>query len=477
MIIHRLAKDVVIYGGSDFATKILTFVAFPIVAAALSPKGFGALELLLTIMGLLGVVVNCGLNNAVQRFYWDKDTLSTQQPAIVTSGLVAQLIFGVTAVIIGALMVLIFFPRVQTQGWPFTWIALVAALFVMALSQWSQYILDVTRLHFAPWRFFAIALISRLATVSFGLIAIVFWGLGIDGFLVAQAVVLLLVLPMAIWLIRKDVKLAWFDINRLKELVNFGYPFIFVGLAYWLFGSTDRWMLASMTSVEEVGIYSVAFRFASIVLFVSIAFGQAWSPIAIKIQTDHPEEYRAIFGEVLLLLFFLMLAVGGAVALFSGELINFIMPAEFITSSLPLSILCFGIVLQATQQVTAIGISIEKKTHLFAYIAWATAAVNFVLNWLLIPAFGATGAAWATLISYLILTISYTGFTQRLHPIIIPWGRLFCLLTLGAVIATVAVIMVADAFSLLAFSIKFGVLAAVSAIGWQVLPLGILKKI
>ena len=172
-----------------------------------------------------------------------------------------------------------------------------------------------------------------------------------------------------------------------------------------------------------------------------------------------------------------MLAVGGAVALFSGELLNFIMPAEFIASALPLSILCFGIVLQATQQVTAIGISIEKRTYLFAYIAWATAAINFILNWLLIPGFGANGAACATLISYLILTISYVSFTQYLHPMVISWARLIFLSSLCSIIILVSVLMVANTFSLVTVGIKFGMLVAVLAIGWQVLPLRMLKQI
>ena len=128
-----------------------------------------------------------------------------------------------------------------------------------------------------------------------------------------------------------------FDLSRMKELVQFGYPFIFAGMAYWLFGTMDRWMLASMTTIEEVGIYSVAFRFASAVLFVSAAFGQAWSPFAMKIRTDHPEQYQTIYGQILLLLLFVMLVIGGGLALFSGEAIGLIMPIEYQASALPLS--------------------------------------------------------------------------------------------------------------------------------------------
>jgi O-antigen/teichoic acid export membrane protein len=477
MIIRRLANDSAIYGGADLVTKILAFFAFPITAAALSPKAFGALELISTVTALLGLAISCGLNSAVQRFYWDKDVTPTMQPAIVTSGFLAQVWFGVTAVIAGLAALPFVLPLIKAHEWPLTWIALAAALLVMVFSQWIQFILDVIRLHLAPWHFFVVALSSRVATVAFGLAAVVCLGLGIDGLLGAQAIVLILVLPLGLWLIRRDFQAKRLELRWVRELIVFGYPFIFAGLAYWLFGAIDRWMLAYMTTVEEVGVYSVAFRFASVVLFISAAFGQAWSPVAMKIRTDHPEQYKSIYGQVLLLLIFVMLVVGGGVALFSGEVIRLTMPSDYHASALPLSIVCFGIILQATQQITAVGISIEKQTYLFARIAWMGALVNVIANWLLIPTFGAAGAAWGTLISYIVITSAYLYYTQRLHPIDIQWSRLLVFASLGTVVAFVSVVTAAlepDWKSIL-WKILLAVLCLYC--GWKVLPLRSINSI
>lgn len=471
MVFQRIAKDSAIYGGADLLTKILSFFAFPLIASALSPKAFGALELITTITALLGLVMNCGLNNSVQRFYWDKDTAPSIQPEIVTSGFYAQVVFGLVVIMIGIIIIPFVLPMMQADTLPLTWVALVAALLVMALSQWCQYSLDVIRLHFAPWRFFTLALTSRVITMGFGIIAVVVLSLGIDGLLAAQALVLIMVLPLALWFISKDFKPMHFDLSRMKELVQFGYPFIFAGMAYWLFGAMDRWMLASMTTIEEVGIYSVAFRFASGALFVSAAFGQAWSPFAMKIRTDHPERYQTIYGQILLLLLFIMLVIGGGLALFSGEAIGLIMPIEYQASALPLSILCFGIILQATQQVTAIGISIEKKTYLFARLAWLTASVNLVANYLMIPHFGAIGASWATLISYMVLTGNYLYFTQKLHPILIQWGRLLTLLLLGVLVGTVSIVFISLELNWSRVVLKFTMAIICLVIGWKILPL------
>ena len=81
-MLYKLVKNSAIYATADFITKIIVFFTFPLIAATLSSAGFGMLELILTTVGLLGLVMNCGLNNAVQRYYWDKDTQSQQRPSI-----------------------------------------------------------------------------------------------------------------------------------------------------------------------------------------------------------------------------------------------------------------------------------------------------------------------------------------------------------------------------------------------------------
>jgi O-antigen/teichoic acid export membrane protein len=91
------------------------------VAAVLKPQAFGALELIWTAINLLGGAVQCGLNNAIQRFYWDKDTQIKQRPVIVSSGLAAQMFFGISIIIFGLFLLFFLYPYIQTQdGLPLT---------------------------------------------------------------------------------------------------------------------------------------------------------------------------------------------------------------------------------------------------------------------------------------------------------------------------------------------------------------------
>lgn len=424
MFAKKIVKDSIIYGGADFLSKAIALVAFPIIASVLSPRSFGALELIFTSIALVGVVVNCGINNAVQRFYWDENS-DTFKPIIVTTGLLLQLGFAFTAIIIGAGSLILLDSSILINDLPFSLLALFSALALIATTQLSQFILDVTRLHFEPWRFLAIALSARTVTVLVGVYAIVFMNLGIDGLLISQVLVYILILPFALFSIKRDLIFSSFSLYWAKEILKYGFPFIFAGLAYWLFNSMDRWMLSSIISLDEVGVYSVAARFSSIVLFLSVAFGQAFSPLAMKIRIDYPDEYRTIFGKILCGLLLVMLFSATALSLYAGEIVTLIMPFEYKTAIIPLILLSFGIVIQSAQQVVAVGISIEKQTHLFAKLAWAAAIINLIGNFLLIPLYGASGAAISTLFSYAFLSFAYLFFTQKLHSINIPSNFIF----------------------------------------------------
>lgn len=477
MLVKLIARDSAVYGSADFITKFIAFFSFPILAAYISPRDFGILELILTIISIAGLILSAGLNNAVHRFYWDKKTNDDNRTSIVTTGFLCLFFGAVLTIIIGFIPFPYIISKVKQMSWPLTYLGLFATLIMMATKPCSGYILDVIRVQFAPWRFMAFALSTRVLAVCFALFAVVEGNLGLNGWLIANASVLIMTIPLGLCLINKDIKLNSCNFYWAKKLLSFGHPFIYAGLAYWLLGSMDRWMLASMTSLEEVGVYSVAFRFASIVVLFSTAFGQAWSPLAIKIRTDYPNDYRNIYGQMLLLLFFTMLLIGGGLALFAGESIFLFMPSNYLPSALPLIILCFGIILKSTQQITAIGISLEKKTFLFAPIAWLTAVVNLIGNYFLIPILGATGAAIATLISFLTLTTSYLYFTQKIHPINVPWRNLSITGFLSIVVGFLSIFFLRFSLEIEIVIFKLLFLSFCFIIGWRFLAFNLLKNI
>lgn len=475
-IFLRLAKDASIYGLSDFITKIISFLSFPILASYLSINSFGELELIFTVTALLGLIINCGIDNSIQRFYWDKYISSNIQETISSSGLFILLSLSTIIFIISIPLIIGFSNNNSLDNENFSNIALFSSILLMIFSQLSNFILNLLRLKFNKKGFLIFSLLSRITIVFTGLFFVIQFNQGIDGYLSSQAVIYFPLILIGFWMIKDQIKFRVIKFNWIKKLIIYGYPFIFSGLAYWIFGSIDRWMLAYLTDIKEVGIYSIAFRFSMIPMFLANAFGQAWSPFAIKIKTDYEDKYRSIYGYVLILLLFIITIASSIISLFSGEILIFLMPKDYILSALPLCILSITVILQSSQQVTAVGISIEKKTILFAKLTWITAFTNIVLNFTLINNFGATGASIATFLSYFLLSSCYLFFTQKLHPIIIPWNLFFKLSALSIFLFMVSVLSIVSTISLQAILIKLLLLLICTIIGFLNIPFNYLRK-
>ena len=472
-VLKLLAKDSIIYGGADFGSKLVALFTFPLIASVLPQKSIGILELVLTTTGLLGMLIQCGLSNSVHRFYWDEKLKPIDRPTLVSSAFSIQLSLGILFLIIGLFSVLIF-PKLSIFPLStISWIAISAAITLMVFKIWFVYILDVTRLHLAPFRFLSISLASKVTSSVLGCFTVLYLGWGLDGYLSTQAVVMVAIFPLACWLIKKDLT---FKISKkwCEETFKYGYPFIFAGIAFWLLGTIDRWMLTAFTSLEEVSVYSVAFRFSSIILFITTAFGMAWGPVAIKIKSENPSKYKKFYADLLGVFLYLILLISGLVGLFSGEIIKSLMSDDYSKSAFALIFLSFGVGLYGTQQITAMGISIEKKTYLFSRIAWISLILNIVFNYFLIQKFGATGASFSTLISYLFITSAYLFYSEKLHKIPFNKSRLLMLLILSSFVIFVSMYFCINDFSLKYTLIKLVTLGLFAILGYLVIKNNIL---
>lgn len=454
-IIRELLRDSAIYGGGDLVAKLVAFATLPLLASTLGPAGFGTLDLALTVALLGGVAARCGLNSAVQRYYWDTEVGSSDQPDIVSTGLMLTCLLGILA----ACAALVLVPWASSRHGlelSLTTAGLAGLVMILAAGQWAQYCLDVLRLHFRPWRFMAYSLLYRVAAALLAVAVVVLWHEDANAALLAQGAVTLLCVPLGIALIRRDVRLPM-TCHWSGPLMAFGLPLMLAELAYWLFSSIDRWMLASLLGVDAVGVYSVAFRFSMIAGFVATAFGMAWSPYSMKLRRDAPEVHRQIYAEVLLALIAIMSLAAGVLGLFAGEILGVLMTPSYAGSAIPLVILCFCVVLQATQQITGIGISLAKRTGIFAWMIGVAAGLNALLNWWWIPLFGVAGAAWGTLVAYAFLSVSYLWFTQRLYPLPLAWGRMTWLLCLAAVLLGAGLVLQSSTPTLPMLLFKIGI--------------------
>ena len=475
-MMQRFARDVVIYGGADLLFKLVQFAFIPIYSHRLSVAQFGILALLQVSATLIGVLVNLGVNHSIHRFYFDKDVAEARRPLLITTGLVQLLASMLLALpLLG--FALYGAREAIADDYGIGWILVVVALVTILPDQIAQYTLDTSRLQFAAYRFCAIALVKNVAGLLIGLWLLLVHDMGLLGLLVGNLVAALAAVPLGLWLVRRDITLG-VDLAYVRRLLGFGWPFVFAAAGYWAFSSIDRWLLAELRGAVEVGLFSVAFKFASVIFFVVAAFHQAWIPTAMRMANENPD-YRRIIAMVFSGWFFAIALMALGIALFAEEILMLLTPQSYWPAAPALAVGAAGLALLGTTQVTMLGISFEKRTNLIATGAWLTAAVNVGLNLLWIPAFGATGSAAATLGSFAFLTSFYLYWTQRLHPLPLERFKLLYSLALVALATLAPFVPDGPPFALVAIAGKAGLmmLAIIGAVAAGILNMGLMRHL
>lgn len=420
-MLRRLGRDVALYGGAEFFFKFIAFAVFPIYAHVFSVAQFGLWALLAVTATLLGFVVNLGVNQAVQRFYFDAGVGPADRPLIVTTGLL-QLLVSASVIVTAVLLVTGIAAEPLERDYGLDRLLLTLALAAVIPDQILQFSLDTLRMQFTPGRFILLSFARSVVGTVLALLFVLAFDGGLHGLFAGTLIGSAAAVPLGLWLIRRDLGLR-IDPRMGRALFAFGFPLTFASIAHWIYTSVDRWMLTEMSTAEQLGLYSIAAKYATVMTFVIAAFGQAWIPFAMKMARDDPD-HRRHFSSLLTLWFFALAMLGLGLSLYSREALELLTPPDFWPAAAILPMLATGMVLYGTTLIAGLGITLERRTALFAWGTWVAALANFLLNLLLIPRFNAMGAAAATLIAYGLLSGFLLFWTQRLRPLPLESGRL-----------------------------------------------------
>jgi O-antigen/teichoic acid export membrane protein len=212
------------------------------------------------------------------------------------------------------------------------------------------------------------------------------------------------------------------DRALLWEMNRFGLPLVPSALFLWVTNFSDRFFLVTLADAEEVGLYSVGVRIASVLTLVLTAFRTAWAPFAYSIEDD--DEARRTYAYVLTYIVTITTWVATALGLLSPWLVDWIAAPAFSSSSRVVAPLAFSVVLFAGYVVMGIGLGRTRRTQFNWVVTGAAAIVNVSLNLVLIPRYGMMGAAVATVASYGTMFAGMTWWSQRIYPVDYQWRRL-----------------------------------------------------
>jgi PST family polysaccharide transporter len=193
-------------------------------------------------------------------------------------------------------------------------------------------------------------------------------------------------------------KIDWrFSAPLARRLIGESWPLALSSLAVMAYMRLDQVMLAQMLGDAAVGQFSAALRIAEVWYFIPMAIVTAAFPVMLQKKAEGEEAYRRFVQSLYDVMAWLGLAIAVVTSLCAPWLIHKLYGSAYGQSSAILAIQIWAGITVSMSFVHGKWLLAEGLQRYGLGYTVLGAVVNITLNLVLIPRFGATGAAWATL--------------------------------------------------------------------------------
>lgn len=430
---HRVPdaiRQAAVYAAALFLSKAVGFAMIPVFTGYLVPADYGRLDVLQTLADLLSIVIGLGLADTLFRFAGA--TSDARERRIVAAN-----VFGmaILAGVVSMLVLQLAAPAIANAlpGAP-TLVQTRLILANLAISVCILVPMCWLRLTEKPWQFFAGAFgrVALQAVLSAVLLAA---GHGITGVMIAGLVASAVVAGSMVMLQWRDTGIA-FDRVRMRAFAAYGLPLVLAGIAGFLMGSFDRWILADHVGTARMAEYALAVKLALIVAMLVQPFEMWWLARRFAVVGGDDGLRRAAGFGAMAVALAILAAV--AVAAAGPALVRLVAPPAYHGAAILVPLLAGLAALRAATTALNLGLLSGRTTRRVLLIDGAAALVAISGYALTIPSLGATGAIVSTGVALSLRLVLTCHLGHRTLPVPYPWGRMLVLasVALAAIAAT-----------------------------------------
>lgn len=208
-----------------------------------------------------------------------------------------------------------------------------------------------------------------------------------------------------------------FSLEKEQILSVFSYGFLIALTSFgWLIiTQTDVLTLTYLSTLENVGLYNVALPLSLLLLLFMRPIIAVYYPYVTSLVAQ--KKFSALGDAITLVyryIFAFLLPFSLILIVFPEEVISFLFSEKYIAAAPVLSYLSIGMLFYALSLFNSIVFNGLGKAKYMACCVGGIAILNLLLNIILIPIFGITGAALATMVSYILLSVISCFLLYRL---------------------------------------------------------------
>ena len=424
----RLASDTAIYGTTSILGRILNWCLAPYYSFIFIPEVYAVVSNLYAWAAFFVVLLLYGMETSYFRYA----SKSNEPEKVYSTSLISVFFtsFGfvlLAAIFSGEIASFIDYPQHPEY---ITWFAIILGMDALTAIPFAR-----MRIQNRPIKFMTLKLVGIVANIFFNIFFLTFlpWFLGKNpdsvlksiylpeigvGYvfianLLSSAITLLLLLPDFL-----KVSLQ-FNNGILKQMLNYGFPILIVGLAGVINQSVSFILLPvlipeNLGPMHQLGVYSQGVKLAVLMNMFIQAFRYAFEPFFFShsSKNDDPRIYATIMKYFVI--FGLIIFLGMVLYL---DIIKVIIDKEYHEGLKVVPLMVMANLLFGIYFTLSLWYKLTDMTRYGAYISLIGAAITLLLNFLLIPVFGYMGSAITVFVCFLTMVIISYILGQKYYPV------------------------------------------------------------
>lgn len=211
---------------------------------------------------------------------------------------------------------------------------------------------------------------------------------------------------------KKGAQRLSFSFSLVKRLISRSHHYVWAALMVTFFQNTDHIMLKMMSGNDENGFYTAAITVVGVCQYIYYAIIDSMRPLIVEQKKENKAKYEYNIAKLYSIVFYLALLQSVAFTVFADVIVKIMYGSAYIPAIPVVRILVWYIAFSYMGAIRNIWILAEEKQGYLWKINLVGSIGNIIMNLLLIPKWGACGAALASLLTQFFVNFVF-GFMYK----------------------------------------------------------------
>lgn len=213
--------------------------------------------------------------------------------------------------------------------------------------------------------------------------------------------------------LNKDIFRFKFSKKISTEMLRDSWPMIISGIAVMLYLRIDQVMIKQMLDERSTGLYSAAVNLSEIWYFIPVVVSSSVFPAIIDAKNKGKVFYEKRLQQLYNFMSLIAVVITVPIFIFGKDLINLVFGNSFSEAGAVLQIHILSLLFVFMGQASGKWLLAENFVKISMYRTLAGAGVNIAANYFLIKYYDIIGAAYATLLSYIVAGFLFDLFYKK----------------------------------------------------------------